>query len=473
MLMKTNPPPPGKKRPTSRDGNQKPSKVSKSSSGTDQPGDPSNFGTFVRTNLTETRLAGYLGFDCTSQLRAFLLTWPVLDAVVTFHQNKVNNFNAVMKLIHKHEDVLAAEILNPQAGEQGDEADKEEPDSLEGEKAATQRVIAKSLLKLESAIRKMGKNAPTENRIQFDRATAEFKKEFNKDVPEGVANLPIVLPALGPLDNETRMESVNRCLQLTRHFLHDIQFQGKSNYKSKSNPKGTEKGNTTWQLRFATLDKVTHKAEVPVSSIPSFMRPVESEPITQDQLAKQVAERLDESPLLPRLDMRIVWDKEILTKGRDFLISELKKVELKDMPSVNSRKPSHDLRLFTCKDQLRQMLRQMFPCPPVRLDPCVMNLTGKGAKRNLDLNINMEMWDTVVEELKDPAYSEFELTVQFDAWNEASGEDFPEDIVLLPELEYLITDDTADPDVSGTLHSDEEQSLAALAKGGKGYPTDD
>jgi hypothetical protein len=41
-----------------------------------------------------------------------------------------------------------------------------------------------------------------------------------------------------------------------------------------------------------------------------------------------------------------------------------------------------------------------------------------------------------VEELKNPAYSEFELTVQFDAWNEASGKDCPEDIVLLPELEY-------------------------------------
>jgi hypothetical protein len=26
-----------------------------------------------------------------------------------------------------------------------------------------------------------------------------------------------------------------------------------------------------------------------------------------------------------------------------------------------------------------------------------------------------------------------------DAWNEAFGEDYPEDIVLLPELEYLIT----------------------------------
>ncbi|KAJ6069997.1 hypothetical protein N7499_011884 [Penicillium canescens] len=72
----------------------------------------------------------------------------------------------------------------------------------------------------------------------------------------------------------------------------------------------------------------------------------------------------------------------------------------------------------------------------------------------------------VVEELKNPAYSEFELTVQFDAWNEASGEDYPGDIVLLPELEYLITDDSAEPDVSDTLHSDEEQSLAALAISG-------
>jgi hypothetical protein len=116
-----------------------------------------------------------------------------------------------MELIHQYEDVLVAEILNPQAGEQGDEGDEEEEDSLEGEKAATQRVIAKSLLKLEIAIREMGKNGPAENRIQFDRATAEFKKEFHKDVPKEVANLPIVLPALGPLDNETRMESIDAC----------------------------------------------------------------------------------------------------------------------------------------------------------------------------------------------------------------------------------------------------------------------
>jgi hypothetical protein len=33
----------------------------------------------------------------------------------------------------------------------------------------------------------------------------------------------------------------------------------------------------------------------------------------------------------------------------------------------------------------------------------------------------------------------------------------------LPELEYLITDYFAEPDDSGTLHFDEEQSLAALA----------
>jgi hypothetical protein len=229
----------------------------------------------------------------------------------------------------------------------------------------------------------MGTNDPAENRIQFDRATAEFKKIFHKDVPEEVANLPIVLPALGPLENETRMESINRCLQLTRHFLHDIQFQGKIKRTSKSNPKGTAKGKPTWQLRFATLGRVTRKAEVPVSSIPSFMRWVESEPITQDQLAKQVAERLDESPLLPRVDMRIVWDKEILTDDRDFLISELKKVKAKDMPSEYFSNPSHDIRLFTSKRQLRQMLRQMFLCPPVRLDPCVMNLIGKGAKRRL------------------------------------------------------------------------------------------
>jgi hypothetical protein len=381
-MIKANPPPPGKERPTSRDGNRKPSKVPKASSGQDQPGDPSNFGTFIRTNLTETRLAGYLGFDCTSQLRAFLLTWPVLDAVVTFHQNTINHFNGVMEMILNHEEVLAAEILNPPAGEQGDEADEEE-DSLEGEKAAIKRVIAKSLLKLEIAIREMGTNDPAENRIQFDRATAEFKKIFHKDVPEEVANLPIVLPALGPLENETRMESINRCLQLTRHFLHDIQFQGKTKRTSKSNPKGTAKGKPTWQLRFANLGRVTRKAEVPVSSIPSFMRRVESEPITQDQLAKQVAERLDESPLLPRVDMRIVWDKEILTDDSDFLISELKKVKAKDMPSEYFSKPSHDIRLFTSKRQLRQMLRKMFLCPPVRLDPCVMKLIGKGAKRRL------------------------------------------------------------------------------------------
>src|SRR3954453_16157744 len=108
----------------------------------------------------------------------------------------------------------------------------------------------------------------------------------------------------------------------------------------------------------------------------------------------------------------------------------------------------------------------MFLCPPVRLDPYVMNLIGKGAKRRLSVNINRERWDSVIKELKNPAYLEFELTVQFDAWNEASGEDYPEDIVLLPELEYLIMDDSAEPDVSGTLHSDEEQSLAALAISG-------
>lgn len=282
-MLKVNPPPPGEKRPGSRDGNQKPSKVPKTSSGPDQPGDPSNFGTFVRTNLTETRLAGYHGFDCISTLQAFLLTWPVLDAVVTFHQNTLTHFNGVMELIHKHENTLTTKILNPQASEQGDEEQENPP---EGEKAATQRIIAKSLLKLEMAIYDMATNDPAENRIQFDRATAEYKKEFHKDVPEEVADLPIVIPDLGPLDNESRMESINRCLQLTRHFLHDIQFQGKIKGKSKSNPKGTAKGKSTWQLRFATLGRVKHKAEVPASSIPLFLRPVESEPITQDQLAK-------------------------------------------------------------------------------------------------------------------------------------------------------------------------------------------
>jgi hypothetical protein len=93
--------------------------------------------------------------------------------VVTFHQNTVTHLNGVMELVHKHEVILAAEILNPQAGEQGDLADEEE-DSPEGEKAATHRVISKSLLKLETAIRKMGTNHPAENRIQFDRAMAEF-----------------------------------------------------------------------------------------------------------------------------------------------------------------------------------------------------------------------------------------------------------------------------------------------------------
>jgi hypothetical protein len=261
------------------------------------------------------------------------------------------------------------------------------------------------------------------------------------------------------------MESINRCLQLTRHLFHDNNFQGKAKRKSKSDPNGTTKGKPTWQSRLSTIGRVTHKAEVPVSSIPSFMQPVASEPITQDQLAKQVAEVLDESRRLPRLDMRIVWDKEILTKDRDYLISELKKVKENDMPS-DFRKPSHDVRPFTSKHQLRQMLHQMFQFTPVRLDPCVTKLTGKGAKRNMKMNINLEMWDDIVEELKNPAYSEFELTVQFDAWNEASGDDYPKDIVLLPELEYLITDDSAEPDVSGILHSDEEQSLAALAISG-------
>lgn len=54
------------------------------------PGDPKNPGSWLRIEIKEQKLAAYLEFDDTSNLRMLAISWPVLAAHILFAELRPN-----------------------------------------------------------------------------------------------------------------------------------------------------------------------------------------------------------------------------------------------------------------------------------------------------------------------------------------------------------------------------------------------
>lgn len=156
------------KRPASSDGNARSTKSRKPVIGPTAPGNPEEPSSFLRTGNSESRLAAYIGFTSTSELRKFLLSAPVLEAAIAYNNNHTSRFNQVHELLHREETKLKEEMRTDMETS-NQQASDGEPDYGDGQKLADQRMFAKTLLRMEDSIKNTNITHAFLNQQEFGR----------------------------------------------------------------------------------------------------------------------------------------------------------------------------------------------------------------------------------------------------------------------------------------------------------------
>lgn len=465
-----------RKRPASSDTSfRNAAKFKNETVGSDTPGNPSDPRSFFRPNFSEPRLASYLGFSLISELRIFLLSYPVLDAAIAFkkvHEKDpvAMRHNEFLSFLYTNEAELKHEMHREMMGF-NQEVPETKSNAEKGAVIADRRKLAKALLKMEHSINEITSMDVAHNREQYDRARREIQTVFYRQIPDGVEYLPLVLPQLGPLDGEHRLESLNRCSQACRHMYNDLV----SPLKIDRLPR--------WNVRFSSISMIQTQTPIPGSSVPRFMLRNQL-PTTQDAsvstdtdsvyyqdasvstdtgpvdyqdshvpTALQVSHyqhlsvppdmgpsvpfdmgpavpldmgRVTEHPALPPINMIVIWDPRIPSAHRDFLVHMFVTAPDEVRPKLVHDHPSHDPRLFTVRKQLHQMLRLMYYFPPLIFSPWFIYLEAKGeGMKDFGENLFLVAWEDIMGMFRNVKYTSFKLIVQFDVWAPGCGWDAP------------------------------------------------
>lgn len=214
----------------------------------EHPGDPLVPSTFIRPETNEQKLAAYLGYDNTSDLRIIAASWPVLRAVASFHPISINMcMTTTFILLHSEREAISR-VDDPATEWQILAGD---PTHLVTHEMRTH--LASILLSMQQDFEIMNTSSASQNQTHHDtwsQAVKEHYKEIeipaisyeaasqHESLSSGSSAL-VKVPNLGPLPEETDVEAFNRCWSLIKY----VRLLLESNtFASKISSKGFAEG---------------------------------------------------------------------------------------------------------------------------------------------------------------------------------------------------------------------------------------
>ncbi|KAG9848132.1 hypothetical protein KCU98_g5611, partial [Aureobasidium melanogenum] len=344
----------------------------------EQSGDPSQPATFFSNVENENKTAGYLGLQHTSNLRQLAVTYPVLQAFVSFAQVGANTRSHTTLVLladnEKQYDVDDAETRWPTTPGHS---------NLSHNKAAR---IATILIKLRQALEAMAKKTPAEAQKLQDEANATLSKEHQK-LAVAVINheqQKIQVPALGPHETESAVEPYNRCWALMKYFQHQSHAsKNVENFKEGGLSKG---------------------APVKPDSIPAWLRskapgadtiPVSTAVTTADSLSKK--------------SFSVVWLSKLDSEDLETALGEHEDLE----PPSSKQSLTTDPRLFKTSMGFRDQIRRQYNCVDLhmQLHKCQLEYLNEGCKMHADFL--QTDWEEAKNLLNDDQNSECVFKVGF------------------------------------------------------------
>lgn len=261
------------------------------------PGDPNDPTTFIEIKRNEQKLAGYLGFVNTTDLRRFALSWPIIKAFFDFNEVSSNLAKSqALELIRDDEQRLQNEEYPDLAfplqnkgkyGERSqDTAKRTVAERTEYENRCSH--VAWILLRTERNINAYISNDEERNSQETKCSPVALSNYLDVDVPE---KYPGSATPKMHHEGESRLEAINRCWSILKYIQEARQNVG------------------VWHNRFASVRNVSNGRRVDQSQIPHWMRsgnqgvpqvssPTVLQAVTQHPSGMPVAEQLVRLPWL-------------------------------------------------------------------------------------------------------------------------------------------------------------------------------
>lgn len=399
----------------------------------------------MNIDSSEQRVAAYLGFQNIGELRTFAITWPVLRAWMRFDKVVTNTSKTNAFELIKQAEKKIYEIDDP---------DVEWPIE-DAEDLASMRAhhIAWILMVLEVDIQQLYQRSPIDNVESQNFYKNEFDETYGKDLvlpdissrflgQSTSAKTPasstpiIVLPQLGPLEIENRLEAINRCWCLLKYFRYNKQAK-------------------LWATRFIEKGINTHVA-IDQTYVPDWMRPKRDE---TSMIVRQPQENIDASDL-PRKTFTVTWDQNAKVKHPQALKDKIDNAGLNDvvLPSGIAQPVDVDPRLCRTAAIFEDCIRRQYNCRGIRMElsrmSMIMKSTAQSASTSASsmlpakttgprLNLMHESWITAKACFDNPQYNHFDVTIVFEAMDDEEDSVFTSS-ELPPKLAALFANDDGD-----------------------------
>lgn len=333
----------------------------------------------------EAQLAAYLGFQNTSDLREFAISWPTLLAEKYFapaaqKMTKAGAFGFLCNSGSRSE--IIAVDSSPELAwtwQPGDPAYHQTTQK--------RKIVAWTLWKMVLNIKQYRDTSFAENLSRTQIEQAEFLKRHasNKfgrilSFPETMENFPC--PELGPLTDkgENELESYNRCWEVLRYL-----------------GSGFHKGN--WKHRFANMEVMKSGRIVNDSHAPSWMQTV-----TQTGLPYQSRP----------IELEIVWvhNETVAMYHETALAIEQAKSRQVAVPDPQFTFP-WDPRVFPDVQQFRDNIRRCLNCEALglNLQSIQVHCYDEDEDRHQQADAFTQDWTKLREFFEHPDHSNFVLAV--------------------------------------------------------------
>jgi hypothetical protein len=243
----------------------------------DKPGSPTRPSTFLSVEHDEQKLAGYLGYSHTSQLRMLALSWPVVKAFLQFDEHQLQSDGAkegVFNMLH-HPNPAARHLFHIynalpnrdwpiyKVDPVVEEANRNKiPSVNEFHRRAANRLnrysrIAHILLHMEVDFIKYSRSSFEENQTESAIQMWALSRQLGVETPWRPTGA--LAHSLELHENEDRLERYNRLYNLLR-------------YLQVSTKNGREDG-SLWLRRFRTRNAMMDAEVVQPENVPKWMRP--------------------------------------------------------------------------------------------------------------------------------------------------------------------------------------------------------
>ena len=274
------------------------------------------------------------------------------------------------------------------------------------------RHLACILMTLEGNLGiKLKGNPPATNSQLQKKYAALFTKEaptavlpkvlFTKsgqEVSAGPAALEVVPPVLGPYQQETRMESINRCWNLLRYFRY-CRTAGK-----------------LWDMRFSESG-MSQKIMIDSSHVPRWLLPPANVPERPAALTKTSAVIAADN--LPTKDISIVWESVASGDDKEDLDEALKVAKSKGIPVPSAhQKLRQDPRLSPSAAAFRDAVRRQFNCQKLGMNIRALDLEYTNptlSQGKLTRDVLRDDWSESRSTFENDANANFILRVVFQA----------------------------------------------------------